>query len=604
MAPTGSEASEIVKIIPLSNGKIIAAGYTDRTVSNFRYSLVAIARYLPNGTLDTTFADQGKFFDTATNQVTGMRLVDIALQPDGKIVILAGNPSFGSPRVVLIRLNTDGSLDPTFGTGGYANRDYGTLSDLAGSMALGPDGKITVGSRGFASSGFDYVLERYLSNADYDSSAGQNGRVRFSGGVNGPTVRKVTIAADGTTVSMGSSFQDAWPRIMLSRFNPDLSFDQSFGNSGFLHTQLGPDQNCDALDFLLKDDGRITLTANCIISSATFYGASQELARLQANGQIDRQFGVDGRVSHLFRSYTGQSIVQSTGKMVACGRTTAQSGPLAGLFCERYLDNGSRESDFDADKKADVSVFRPSTGVWYSNSSKDGFKASHFGSAGDKIVPADYDGDGVTDNAVFRQGTWYQLLSATNTVRIISYGLATDIPLAADYSGDGKADMVAYRDGDWYILDGVTGQPSFVHYGLPGDKPQVGNFDGDLRSDPAVYRNGVWYMLTSSAGSVAVQFGLGDDRPVPMDYDGDGVTDLAVYRNGEWHILGSLSGYRVSFFGLATDRPVPADYDGDGRADIAVYRDGVWYLQRSTAGFAALNFGLADDTPVPGAFIN
>ncbi len=602
MGPNGSEASRIVKIIPLADGKIIVAGYTDRTVQSTRYSLVAIARFMPNGTLDTTFAGQGKFFDTATSQPTGMQLTDVALQPDGKIVVLAGNPSFGSPRIVVMRLSADGVLDPTFGTGGRASRDYGSLSDFPGSVSLGPDGKITVGGRGFGNQGFDYVVERYLANGDYDVSAGQGGRVRFSVGANSPQIRKVAVLANGSTVAMGNSANFGNPLIMVSRFKQDLSFDPTFGNAGLLQTQLAPNQSCDPLDFLLKDDGRITLNANCIISSSTFNGASQELARLGPNGQLDRQFGDDGRVSRLYRSYTGQLAVQSTGRIVACGRTTFQSGPSQGLFCERYLDNGTRESDFDADNKADVGVFRPSTGIWYSNGSKEGFRAGQFGSDGDNIVPADYDGDGVIDYCVFRQGVWYQLLSSTNSFRIFSYGFATDIPLAADYSGDGKADMVAYRDGDWYILDSVTLESSFVHYGLPGDKPQVGNFDGDLRADPAVYRSGIWHVLGSSTGASQVSFGLSDDRPVPADYDGDGSTDLAVYRNGTWHVLGSLTGYRVSAFGLATDRPTPADYDGDGRADFAVFRDGVWYLFQSTAGFAAINFGLAEDIPIPASF--
>jgi hypothetical protein len=58
---------------------------------------------------------------------------------------------------------------------------------------------------------------------------------------------------------------------------------------------------------------------------------------------------------------------------------------------------------FDGDSKSDVSVFRPSNGAWYLNQSANGFTGVSFGQNGDRIVPADYDGDGKTDVAVFTE---------------------------------------------------------------------------------------------------------------------------------------------------------------------------------------------------------
>ena len=254
--------------------------------------------------------------------------------------------------------------------------------------------------------------------------------------------------------------------------------------------------------------------------------------------------------------------------------------------------------DFDGDGVADFGVYRE--GNWYLQMSTGRFIAKQFGIASDKIVPADFDGDGKADIAVFRAGAWYYLQSSDNEFRALQFGAAGDIAQPADYDGDQKADFAVFRpsDGTWYLLQSTAGFTGF-QFGQNGDKPVAADFDGDGKTDLAIYRAGDWFVQQSRDGFRTIQFGIASDRPVVGDYDGDGRADFAVYRDGIWYLQRSQQGFTGLQFGIASDVPVPADYDGDGKTDLAVFRNGTWYLQQSTAGFTGFQFGQSGDVPVP-----
>jgi hypothetical protein len=272
---------------------------------------------------------------------------------------------------------------------------------------------------------------------------------------------------------------------------------------------------------------------------------------------------------------------------------------------------GTAKANFDADGKSDISVFRPSNGVWYSlNSTNGNLTGVAFGAAGDIIAPGDYDGDGKDDYAVFRpsNGVWYIQRSTGGFVGT-AFGANGDVPVVGDYDGDLKSDIAVFRpsNGVWYILQSSNSQVAAAAFGAPGDKVAQGDYDGDAKTDVAVFRpsNGVWYIQQSRNGFTGISFGANGDKPVQGDYDGDGKMDVAVFRpsNGVWYLQQSRDGFTGTLFGVGTDKPVPADYDGDGRTDIAVVRAGIWYLLQSTEGFKGVSFGEPSDIPVPSGYL-
>lgn len=203
----------------------------------------------------------------------------------------------------------------------------------------------------------------------------------------------------------------------------------------------------------------------------------------------------------------------------------------------------------------------------------------------------DFNNDQVTDIVSFSKGKW------TIDTKEENLGKAGDIAVPADYNGDGKVEKAVFSpsEGKFYIEGGRE-----VILGEPDDLPVCGDYDGDGFADVAVYRPSTltWYF----DGLDSIKFGAKNAIPVPADYDGDGKIDIGIYRtdNSMWQtVLGNIPLQLVHFDG---DIPVPGDYNGDGKAEMALFRPstGEWVIDKMEN---TLHFGKKGDIPVPGNYL-
>ncbi len=202
----------------------------------------------------------------------------------------------------------------------------------------------------------------------------------------------------------------------------------------------------------------------------------------------------------------------------------------------------------------------------------------------------------------------------SNADRVVNYGAPSFVGLVGDFDGDTISDLAVYNNGVWYIdyyNDTIADKQVVFGGSVSLDTPITGDINGDGKADIGVYRNdGVWYIdfnLDGIPDRVSSFGGLAGDIPVTGDFNGDRNLDRAIYRQGRWFVDVDWNGTadaQYIFGGGASDVPLAADFNHDGSADLVIYRDGVWYLDYnhdSQADFVHL-YGAAGMRPLVGYF--
>ena len=309
------------------DGKIVVSGYSSVELVDgnfFSPPNFAIARYLPNGSLDSSFSADGKAIDD--NPIGEDYAKSLLLQPDGKLLI-SGGTFYDSYRnnSRLIRYNSDGNLDTGFGINGAVKTFYEGY--VAGSAALQTNGKIVVAGSADLGGVRSSVLTRHNTNGDVDSGFGTNGAVVTSFLGANAYLTEVAVQPDGKTLAVGTAETRSKPSdsenyfqaydFALVRYNPDGTLDLSFGTGGKVITDFFGDAEL-IESVVIQPDGKIVVAGSVQVGGEDGF-TKTGIVRYNRDGSLDTTFGTQGKVVlQLGQGYdTAQALgLQSDGKLV------------------------------------------------------------------------------------------------------------------------------------------------------------------------------------------------------------------------------------------------------------------------------------------------
>lgn len=314
---------------------------------------VAAASAAP-GSLDTTFGlGNGKvivpIIASGDNVARAM-----ALQPDGKIIVVGSCGSTTSRDFCVARLDPSGALDTTFSSDGKLTIQVGTGNSDAYAVALQPDGKIVIAGSCGVVSARDFCLTRLNANGTVHTSFADNGRAITPVGTGDDAAAGVAIQSDGKIVVAGTCTLSGSEAFCVVRYTAAGELDTTFSTDGkvLIGVTAEPDV---ARAITLQFDEKILVAGYC---GDTVVKVDFCAIRLLSNGTLDTSFDFDGRVSASIGNFIDVAnaiAIQADGKIIIAGATTLTSGDPS-MSAVRHNPFGSLDTSFSANGRLSFSV--------------------------------------------------------------------------------------------------------------------------------------------------------------------------------------------------------------------------------------------------------
>ncbi|MEP6948667.1 MAG: T9SS type A sorting domain-containing protein [Ginsengibacter sp.] len=322
-----------------SDGKIVVAGYSN-IYSPVNVEHLAVSRYNQDGSLDNSFADDGKLDEVSKQGYTVFNTA--AIQADGKIVAAGLTWDGSNYDFAVARYNINGSPDSTFSDDGKLTTDFGAR-DEAVSIAIQPDGKIVVAGN----SDTQFAIARYNTDGSPDNTFSDDGKLLVSMGF-ADACTSVGLQNDGRIVAAGYTYIDGnydSSEFAIARFNTDGTPDNTFNGNGKQLTNFG-DYTDFASSMAIQADGKIVMAGR----SYLYNNDNFSLARYNIDGSLDTTFSHDGKQNNVFGpdDYFAESLaIQADGKIVVAGFSETSSGNSSAFAVARYETNGDLDNTFN-----------------------------------------------------------------------------------------------------------------------------------------------------------------------------------------------------------------------------------------------------------------
>ena len=481
----GFDAS-VQSVLVQPDKKIVAGGNATKGAK----SRFCLARYNSDGNLDETFGSLGFVVADYPEQ---MVLSAVVLQTDGKI-IAGGNlydPTFSISHFVLLRFDSNGVLDTTFGTDGRVVTNFSDKLDRMTSLIVQNDGKIIAsGSTSDDINFSDFALARYNSDGSVDLSFGNNGR----------TISSIRTWDFGYAITLQDDNKIIVSGATSNEFNPDFGFnydfaalkydkygvlDSTFGSGGSITIGV-PEANEKALCVKVAPDGKINIAGEHHILKYSIM-----LVQILNNGDLDTSFGINGVViTDLSNQFLESVAMQPDGKILATEYNSTGGCCGAEIKLIRLLTNGNFDATFGTD------------GIVTTDFSNENSQANSIVIQEDgKIVIGGISGNQIQSNYGLARFNSELLLSNPmnqleyNTFLVYPNPVNNTVNLDFNFGESGKVSV------DLFDINGVL-----VAKLLNGKVFQSG-FNSQLLQMPETLSKGV-YFLTVSNGSKVSNFKL------------------------------------------------------------------------------------------------